>query len=526
MVGKARHPTGTINLIHVVEMFVSKGERRKRMDDVCVEVCVMEKQSSCDRRRKTTTVAVDSIKSSSEYLDPTKTVIWNGPMGVFEFEKFAAPTEVRMFLFAGEYRPSLKISIFGHHLNLPCQIRSPPLDYLYYTRISFAQFFPSGRTAKLRNDILMFQQHHGESLSEAWTRFKELLQKVPHHGIDLWLQIQIFYDHVSFHLKCEIDCAASSKLRNKNTDESWEIIKNLALYDHEGWDEIKEFVKPVKAISTPQGPSPQPKAYETNTLNLSTADYMAAHTQMEWKDLRTEHHITQRGEIKTVGRLKLFGSFLRTQTAEPLRKTKVTPDNTEKLNETEMEMPVEEVEKMNEVENGARNKSIKTSKNEEAVEAHDIKLSLVSHSYIYSLGTAEGVLVEVAEHVFPVDFMILDIKENKKRPFILGTPFLTTAKVTIKFDLGTITLSSGKSKVSFYRIFDSSCITDKGVKNDIEPIAPIMIVDRLVLEWEERIKLHLEKEMNFNQWRSNNFKNKQLAHVKVEGGMDDDGEVM
>ncbi|GJU80729.1 zinc finger, CCHC-type containing protein, partial [Tanacetum coccineum] len=50
-----------------------------------------------------------------------------------------------------------------------------------------AQFFPPGRTVKLRNDILMFQQHHGESLSEAWTRFKDLLQKVPHHGIDLWL---------------------------------------------------------------------------------------------------------------------------------------------------------------------------------------------------------------------------------------------------------------------------------------------------------------------------------------------------
>ncbi|GJV44251.1 hypothetical protein Tco_0785997 [Tanacetum coccineum] len=32
-----------------------------------------------------------------------------------------------------------------------------------------AQFFPPGWTVKLRNDILMFQQHHGESLSEAWT---------------------------------------------------------------------------------------------------------------------------------------------------------------------------------------------------------------------------------------------------------------------------------------------------------------------------------------------------------------------
>nr|GEV53578.1 hypothetical protein [Tanacetum cinerariifolium] len=51
-----------------------------------------------------------------------------------------------------------------------------------------AQLFPPGRTAKLCNDILMFQQHYGESLSEAWTRFKDLLQKVPRHGIDLWLQ--------------------------------------------------------------------------------------------------------------------------------------------------------------------------------------------------------------------------------------------------------------------------------------------------------------------------------------------------
>ncbi|GJS33888.1 zinc finger, CCHC-type containing protein [Tanacetum coccineum] len=117
----------------------------------------------------------------------------------------------------------------------------------------FAQFFLPRRTAKLRNNILMFQQHHGESLSEAWTRFKDLLQKVPHHDIDRWLQIKFLYDRVSFHLKCEIDRAAGGKLRNKNANESCEIIKNLALYDHEGWDDTKEFVKPVKAITAPQG---------------------------------------------------------------------------------------------------------------------------------------------------------------------------------------------------------------------------------------------------------------------------------
>ncbi|GJS66233.1 zinc finger, CCHC-type containing protein [Tanacetum coccineum] len=76
------------------------------------------------------------------------------------------------------------------------------------------------RLAKLRNDILMFQQHHGESLSEAWTRFKDLLQKVPYHGIDLWLKVQIFYDHVNPITRRTIDQSASGKLRDLNPEES------------------------------------------------------------------------------------------------------------------------------------------------------------------------------------------------------------------------------------------------------------------------------------------------------------------
>ncbi|GJX29727.1 zinc finger, CCHC-type containing protein [Tanacetum coccineum] len=100
-----------------------------------------------------------------------------------------------------------------------------------------AQFFPPGRTAKLRNDILMFQQHHGESLSEAWTRFKDLLQKVPHHGIDRWLQIQIFYDHVDGTTQKGIDYAAGGRLRKLRPDEAWATIERLAQYENEGWND-------------------------------------------------------------------------------------------------------------------------------------------------------------------------------------------------------------------------------------------------------------------------------------------------
>nr|GEY49141.1 zinc finger, CCHC-type [Tanacetum cinerariifolium] len=83
-----------------------------------------------------------------------------------------------------------------------------------------ARFFLPGRTAKLCNDILMFQQHHGESLSEAWTRFKDLLQKLPHHGIDLWLKVQMFYDHVNPVTRRTIDQSAGGKLRDRNAKES------------------------------------------------------------------------------------------------------------------------------------------------------------------------------------------------------------------------------------------------------------------------------------------------------------------
>ncbi|GJZ58049.1 hypothetical protein Tco_0613543 [Tanacetum coccineum] len=50
-----------------------------------------------------------------------------------------------------------------------------------------------------------------ESLYDAWNHFKDLLRKVPHHGLDLWLQVQIFYDHVNYSTQMAIDDAAEEE---------------------------------------------------------------------------------------------------------------------------------------------------------------------------------------------------------------------------------------------------------------------------------------------------------------------------
>ncbi|GKC17011.1 MAK10-like protein, partial [Tanacetum coccineum] len=367
-----------------------------------------------------------------------------------------------------------------------------------------AQFFPPRRTAKLRNDILMFQQHHGESLSKAWTRFKDLLQKVPRHDIDCWLQIQMFYDHVSFHLKCEIDRAAGGKLRNKNTDESWEIIKNLALYDHEGWDETKEFVKPVKAISTPQGvpktpdqrliefedqnnfllkwsrPMPTsssartPQAY-VNVINEKLIKGLVNNNKFNNSRSRTQAGKKKGKEYKVLPGGPAYDAILKKKITkkEDIRGNFKIPCSIGNLKH--VNALVDQGSDVN-----VMPYSTYMKLTDERPAKTDIRLSLASHSYIYPLGITEDVLVEVAEHVYPVDFVILDIRENENRPFILGTPFLTIAKASIKFDTGIITLRSVKHKVSFHRKPDSFSVTDKGVRNDIEPIAPTMTVNRLV----------------------------------------------
>nr|GEU43616.1 hypothetical protein [Tanacetum cinerariifolium] len=120
--------------------------------------------------------------------------------------------------------------------------------------------------------------------------------------------------------------------------------------------------------------------------------------------------------------------------------------------------------------------------NQKLVET-DVRLALASNSYIYPLGVAEDVLVEVTDFVYPVDFMIFNIEEDVKNPFILGSPFLTTARAEIKFDK-----ERGENKVN-----------------------TLSIVNERFLEWEEKIKFHHMKELEFEAWKSKYSKSKALT---------------
>ncbi|GKF88214.1 hypothetical protein Tco_0259091, partial [Tanacetum coccineum] len=94
----------------------------------------------------------------------------------------------------------------------------------------------------LLKDVLMFQQHQDESLYDAWTRFKNLIQKVPHHGLSLWSQIQIFFDHIDNYTQRDIDYAAGGDLMELSAEEAWETIEDCAQCD-------KQWKNPTSTIS-------------------------------------------------------------------------------------------------------------------------------------------------------------------------------------------------------------------------------------------------------------------------------------
>ncbi|GJY80377.1 reverse transcriptase domain-containing protein [Tanacetum coccineum] len=68
----------------------------------------------------------------------------------------------------------------------------------------------------------------------------------------------------------------------------------------------------------------------------------------------------------------------------------------------------------------------------ETLKPTKMSVRLADRSFQYPVRIAENMLVEVGKFTFPVDFVILEMKEDSKVPLILRRPFLHTADAVIK----------------------------------------------------------------------------------------------
>ncbi|GKE86262.1 DNA-directed DNA polymerase [Tanacetum coccineum] len=78
-----------------------------------------------------------------------------------------------------------------------------------------------------------------------------------------------------------------------------------------------------------------------------------------------------------------------------------------------------------------------------------ISLELADRSIQYLRGIVEDVLIKIDKFVLPIDFVILDMREDFRIPIILGRPFLATARAMIDVFNKKITLRVGSKEVIF-----------------------------------------------------------------------------
>ncbi|GKC95363.1 RNA-directed DNA polymerase, eukaryota, reverse transcriptase zinc-binding domain protein [Tanacetum coccineum] len=90
------------------------------------------------------------------------------------------------------------------------------------------RFYPHSKTRELRKEIMNFQQVFGETFTEAWERFKDLLRKCTHHGFSLLYQIDFFYNGLSQSDQDSLNTAAGGNLMMRNIQESLTTIENKA----------------------------------------------------------------------------------------------------------------------------------------------------------------------------------------------------------------------------------------------------------------------------------------------------------
>ena len=64
-------------------------------------------------------------------------------------------------------------------------------------------------------------------------------------------------------------------------------------------------------------------------------------------------------------------------------------------------------------------------------------------------GILEDVLFKVGKFIFPVDFVVIDIKEDKQVPLLLGRPFSATGAALIDVKKEELTLRVGDEVVHF-----------------------------------------------------------------------------
>ncbi|KAJ9538784.1 hypothetical protein OSB04_031517 [Centaurea solstitialis] len=94
-----------------------------------------------------------------------------------------------------------------------------------------SRFFPPSRIEKLRADIRAFRQDEDETISEAWERFKHLLNSCPSHGLNKSDQVQTFYSGLNYSSRGTLDSSAGGVFMYKTPTQGYNLLEDMLIHN-------------------------------------------------------------------------------------------------------------------------------------------------------------------------------------------------------------------------------------------------------------------------------------------------------
>ena len=163
----------------------------------------------------------------------------------------------------------------------------PPNSITSFEQLAQAflnRFFPPGKAARLRNEILSFQQFENETIHEAWERFKELQRRCPHNGLARWQTLQAFYQGLTVSTRNLVDAAAGGSLMSKTMDAAHDLLEEMALNNSQ-WGTQRQAPKRIPGVLEVDeltSVKAQLAALQNQMIKLSAGPNNVQVAQCEW----------------------------------------------------------------------------------------------------------------------------------------------------------------------------------------------------------------------------------------------------
>ena len=80
-----------------------------------------------------------------------------------------------------------------------------------------------------------FQQQKGETIPEAWECFQEYISDCPHHGMEDWLLMQVFYHGLIQKAHEQLDATVGGAFMSLTLGKAGTLMEKIA--SNQGWSQ-------------------------------------------------------------------------------------------------------------------------------------------------------------------------------------------------------------------------------------------------------------------------------------------------